>query len=78
MKVWVVVYDNKYGADCMAFDSLEKARAQRVHIANSYWDKDMPSEAVKPEDAEIMADAYFDYVRDFLGETLSICEYTVK
>jgi len=59
MKVFVVVWEHRYGQDVWAFTSLESAREQRRKIAEKWFDEEC-CHLDKPEDRDELTDLYFE------------------
>lgn len=59
MRVFIVVWENRYGQGVWAFTSLESAREQRRKIAEEWFDVEC-DHLDKPEDRDELTDLYFD------------------
>lgn len=68
--LWVAVYEHKYSMDTYAFTTYEGAESLRQRSADEFWEAEM-GDRPKPDDAEEMADAYFDEMGEH-GEFFSI------
>lgn len=64
MKVFVVVWEHRYGQDMWVFTSLERAKEQRRKIAEEWFDKECPH-LDKPEDRDELADMYFEETQEY-------------
>ena len=77
MKVYVVVWEHRYGQDVWAFTSLESAREQRRKIAEEWFDVEC-SHLDKPEDRDELTDLYFETmcmgVEHFEGCHITECD----
>lgn len=61
MRIFVVVWEHRYGQDVWAFTSLESAKEQRRKIAEEWFDKEC-DHLDKPEDRDDLTDLYFETV----------------
>ena len=61
MRIFVVVWEHRYGQDVCAFTSLESAREHRRKIAEEWFDVEC-DHLDKPEDRDELTDLYFDTV----------------
>ena len=59
MKVYVVVWDHRYGQDVWAFASRESAQEERRKIAEERFDVEC-DHLEKPEDRDEITDLYFE------------------
>lgn len=74
--LWVAVFEHKHGMDTFALTSRAAAEALRRVIAADFWETEM-GDLPKPDDAEEMADAYFDEMSSH-GEFFTIHETTLQ
>lgn len=69
MKVWVAIYEHRYGHDIRTFDDAQKAEAWREEIAEDYWSN------LDRGDLLFDVDVYWVIVED---EWFSYNEYEVE
>lgn len=76
MKVWVAVYEHKYGEDVWVFDTPEKAEAKRQELAERWFSVELPGDEA-PNDPVELADFYFDRMYEIGEEFFHIDECEV-
>ena len=59
MRIFVVVWEHRYGQDVWAFASRERAEEKRISIAEEWFDMEC-SHLEKPKDREELANLYFN------------------
>jgi len=64
MKVYVAIYEHKYGNDIRVFNDMKKAEEWRVEIADEWFDDVFRGDLKKPLDTNEMAGLYWSNVQD--------------
>lgn len=74
--VWVCTYGNKHGTDVSVFTSAEAAERYRQEVADDWWELELPTDRIKPDDPAEAADEYFEFMEGY--ETFTISEAEVR
>ena len=73
MKVYVLVWNHKYGNEVYVFTTRERAEEKRRFIAETWFNAEC-SHLEKPKDRDELADMYFDEVQEYESCWISECD----
>jgi hypothetical protein len=73
MKVYVAIYEHRYGQDVRVFDNIDKVEAWKSEIANEYFEHEFKGLVEKPDNLQEVTEIYWDGVEDEWF-TVEICE----
>jgi len=60
--LFIGVYRHRHGTDIGVHPSAADAEQARRDTAAFFWDTEMPEDTPKPDDPDVMADAYFEHM----------------
>lgn len=77
MKVFVTIYEHRYGTDVEVYRTLERAEQLMSDIAREYWSEKFPNEVMPVYE---VGDSYFSLMSEQGGytESFSITEHELE